>query len=50
MRKLITKYGMKLCALAVLFAPIAVQSCRTAFYEMEEPAGLEKFAAKKKVK
>ncbi len=48
MKKLITKYGMKLCALAVLFAPVAVQSCRTVFYEMEEPEGLEKFASKNK--
>ena len=48
MKKLITKYGMKLCALAVLFAPVALQSCRTVFYEMEEPEGLEKFASKNK--
>ena len=45
--KIICKYGCKLCAVAVLVAPLATQACKTKYYQPKEPEGLREFAMKK---
>lgn len=43
----ICKYGCKLCAVAVVIAPLASEACKVKYYQPEEPAGLRDFAMKK---
>ena len=43
----ICKYGCKLCAAAVVIAPLASEACKVKYYQPEEPAGLRDFAMKK---
>lgn len=41
-KNFIVKYGSKICALAVMIAPMGVLSCRCQFYQPKEPKELYK--------
>lgn len=44
-KKIMVKYAIDICSLAVLLTPIASRVCRTFFYEPKQPEGLGKFVA-----
>lgn len=45
--KFITKYGAKICTVAVFAAAASTSTCRVSWYQPKEPEGLEKFMQEK---
>ena len=42
--RLICKFGVQLCAVAAVIAPLVSDICRFKYYQPEEPEGLDTFA------
>lgn len=42
--RLICKFGVQLCAVAAVIAPLVSDICRFKYYQPEEPEGMDAFA------